>query len=1247
MHVAQSFMWRSSINLWTGSPGGAEAYGGECKDWDMEEEVWKIARGTLNSELCLVSGSLAFVHRLLNAGADPTRMVISLQCGTDGKVRGLPKTGLSWCRLQHHCVGGATNIKSWIGYGQNLSVEQSSLFPDQVKRRMRDLLNPTAMGKRLTVEDMDLDDLKTAEYAHPERYKTAGLHPGGLWPAHRPGSYIIAPSVFSKTGWVKRQPTDQELAQFWDVPVGIVPKVNSLGIKKTGILTEAPGKILWESLSRLKLFELKEDLVEEEKTKAMIPTFGLVPMSEESTTSGFAKATKSDDAEVPVYIWNHYVMLAWNLERNRQGEPEIEPGPAEEREFDRLRKVMLRWWRRNLTRSFISYLKLEYGPDWQHLDSKELKLDLETGRDAIHRACGASFFEWEDGSTLFFWRWHPEFRKSARDGVPWRIKGALPKFMRRQKKERDKTIKLKVAKKLGKVKHRRYIEKGYVKSLTSYFAVPKGTDDIRMVYDATASGLNESCWTPKFGMYTVNSVLDSVDFGTYMGDRDLGEMFLNFPIDRAIRPYVGIDLGPYWSDMARDGDDSEPPQLIHRWSRNMMGAKPSPYNSIQSSLWVEDVIRGDHTDGRNALRWDGVMLNLPGFADYDPSLPWVYKYIVRPDGSKDIAPDYKGFVDDLRPSGPSDLECWRSMSRIGKLFQYHGIQDAARKVRPPTQRPGAWAGAIVRVLPEGIGVAIGEDKWSKFRRIVGKWSERLKQERERIRVDEDSWKEDNTFVEKWKERCKGGDVRIKVSHKEMEKDRGFLVHVARTYPSTRPYLKGFHLTLDSWRDHRDKEGWKENKKEILCEDDDSMSVESLGSEDEESSWASEGSDGGVGGVNLKAGLNRGSRAGWEPPPKSVKTVPRFQYDLDALLAFATHDYAPTRIVRPRGQIRVCYGFGDASGSGLGSSFKLKSGLRIRFGVWGSDEDDKSSNFRELRNLVEALEDLWVQGELVGVEVFIFTDNSTAERAFYKGSSSSRLLFELILRLHELEMKAGAKIHIVHCSGTRMIDQGSDGLSRGDMNEGVMEGEDMLSFVPTHLGAFERSPDLLEWVRSWCLDEECEPLSVDEWYTKGQDIEGGEVNREEIWMPTYGTGVRLWAPPPAAALTAVEEMRRARHKRQKSTHIVVCPRLMTYLWLRPLLKEADLCFEIPPGAAGFWPRESYEPLFVFVCFPFIREDPWKLKGCPRLLAVERKLRKLFQDGEGDGRSILRQLLKLSGQLATMSPKLVRQVLFYKE
>jgi hypothetical protein len=73
----------------------------------------------------------------------------------------------------------------------------------------------------------------------------------------------------------------------------------------------------------------------------------------------------------------------------------------------------------------------------------------------------------------------------------------------------------------------------------------------------------------------------------------------------------------------------------------------------------------------------------------------------------------------------------------------------------------------------------------------------------------------------------------------------------------------------------------------------------------------------------------------------------------------------------------------------------------------------------------------------GSELFVFTDNSMAERTYYKGSLSSPKLHQMILELRKMEMSGKFIIHFIWILGKRMIAQGSDGLSRGDFSSGVM------------------------------------------------------------------------------------------------------------------------------------------------------------------------------------------------------------------
>ncbi len=109
---------------------------------------------------------------------------------------------------------------------------------------------------------------------------------------------------------------------------------------------------------------------------------------------------------------------------------------------------------------------------------------------------------------------------------------------------------------------------------------------------------------------------------------------------------------------------------------------------------------------------------------------------------------------------------------------------------------------------------------------------------------------------------------------------------------------------------------------------------------------------------------------------------------------------------------MSYGFGDASGTGFGASFAITNAVVVHQGVWGSAEDNSSSNFQELSNLVSSLEFGGQRGNLDLTEVWIFTDNTTAEAVFYKGHSPSPKLNYLALRLCLLEMGGRCKIHMV-------------------------------------------------------------------------------------------------------------------------------------------------------------------------------------------------------------------------------------------
>jgi hypothetical protein len=255
------------------------------------------------------------------------------------------------------------------------------------------------------------------------------------------------------------------------------------------------------------------------------------------------------------------------------------------------------------------------------------------------------------------------------------------------------------------------------------------------------------------------------------------------------------------------------------------------------------------------------------------------------------------------------------------------MQDAPRKRRLPSKTPGAWAGSVVSTNEDGVFVEVSQERWDKTKLILKALEEVLE------------------------------DDGPSFSHKTLLSNRGFLIYVARTYPAMIPYLKGLHLTIEHWRDDRDPEGWpdlpaiqqkrkKRSDEEILNTFEDHYSF-----------------------VAALADLQEASDE--NTPPEMVSPVPHLASDVRCMLELFSEETPAVHCVRGDSYSTVVYRCGDASGSGFGSAFvadgqkdpfsKFDNEIAYRVGVWGSDSDTVSSNFRELRNIVESIEDQVEQG----------------------------------------------------------------------------------------------------------------------------------------------------------------------------------------------------------------------------------------------------------------------------------------------
>jgi hypothetical protein len=1031
--------------------------------------------------------------------------------------------------FQHQALGGVTDGNFRLFAAVRRSLHLGSLFgtaeTSSVPGFLHHILNPLVTGRRVRA-DLPLPALPHGEVILPWRQRFGD---------------ILAPTVYSKTRLIQRPLTESEMLKVLDVPASVCQDLSPVLATHWKRSLTVPCKIRVVALDCIEQLLAprtsapdevsRGDLLphhtpeENPSTNFFSPVAG--PSDDDSVQSdadtviqgnlnsleGDAKAAKADNATIPVSLWNSFL---------RSRVPSFESIPADrfKSALDVLRSFLLRWWKRRVTASFASWWK-------KHNTACQLTGDLPSlsaynaGCVAVSYAAEASWWTWDAGSAVFFWNWRPEFQMDAALGIPPRFMDAPPHCTLRQRAPRVQAIRSQEAAKLAKVVKQGYIvlpSSGQLLSLTHFFSVPKTIFDIRMVYDATKSGLNFALWSPWFALDTVDAVIRSMEGGTWSVDNDQADMFLNFWLHEDLRPYVGVDFSQHRSLMASHFDSDFEIMKVGLWSRPAMGITSSPYDAVQGGLRIKRSILGDRHLASNPFRWATVDANLPGAYPYAPGRSWMTKR--RADGS--LASDIHSYVDNGRETGATYDDAWLASTRVGKVNAHLGCQDAARKRRAPAQVPGAWAGASMSTDDTDVYKSVTQERWEKLKTRL-------------------SWISEHYDGSRW-----GFAQRPLLEHAELERIRGFLVYVTRTYKALTPYLKGVHLTLDSWRGNRNDDGWR---------------------------LATPLSD-----IGHPLGLC--AEPVLEDAPPKVKAVPRLQKDIQTFLKFTASAIPPQVRARPVALAVGVFGFGDASGAGFGVSawFDEDPELDVEYGLWTDETSNQSSNFRELLNLVLYIERLIKEGRITeATELFLFTDNFVSERCFYNGSSKSRTLHELIERIRALEMVGAIFVHLVWVAGTRMISQGTDGLSRGDLSNGVLGGEHMLKHVPLNETVLDRCFEAVEWLQSSVVGGDWRVLEFDDWFDRVHTTDGSF----------------FWFPPPAVADVAVEQLCESKHIRPWNTHVFACPALMTARWRKQLMKVADVVFVVPVGC-DVWPSNMHEPLVVGLICPLLSSSPWQIK-----------------------------------------------------
>ena len=186
------------------------------------------------------------------------------------------------------------------------------------------------------------------------------------------------------------------------------------------------------------------------------------------------------------------------------------------------------------------------------------------------------------------------------------------------------------------------------------------------------------------------------------------------------------------------------------------------------------------------------------------------------------------------------------------------MQDASRKRTSPSQAPGPWAGTVTHTIGGRICGTVSQEKWDKTKRLICEMAAMVECERLML----------------------GRLLQI----------RRFLMYVVRTYPWINPYMKGLHLTIDSWRPFRGPDGFKLRGKELenalACGVDDGLPCRRADDDDDNCPPGDA--------ANLGAAAVKGGK-----PPLEVEPVPRFLDDLVYLQELVESDTPPQQLYRAK------------------------------------------------------------------------------------------------------------------------------------------------------------------------------------------------------------------------------------------------------------------------------------------------------------------------------------------------------------
>jgi hypothetical protein len=437
---------RRPVWLWTLRPGEwssiqisatdmarlQENYASTMEKFGSSVEFVESWTDSMPVDVWWVSGTEPYIDNLLglnNASGLPCVVWRS----SAGRRTPKATNDMRWYSVVHQNVGGVTNARGIFG----ASGLDDIAMPKDLPRTLAHVLQHSLRGIPCPPDLMDphytVHDRLSIGRAQPSRYSL---------------------KLMSRTGWCKRPLGDMEFAMAYELPdflswqpdffSEIVP-MQLFRAVMDAVLAQLNPVLAGRNLKRPKVMVPSGQMVTIDRH--WLPTLARWIPGTWTDTPISDRAVKADNANIEFFPWHARIQS-------------ILPGVGV-RDIATFERCLLRSWCLKLLRSFLAYLRVTYGANWvsclayarakgsaptpfpkrrrvEPLNMgggggdgggdesseaafwlrQELLIDATKGRLVLAQVVESSWWEWSNGSALFFWRWIGKDQiRAARDGM--------------------------------------------------------------------------------------------------------------------------------------------------------------------------------------------------------------------------------------------------------------------------------------------------------------------------------------------------------------------------------------------------------------------------------------------------------------------------------------------------------------------------------------------------------------------------------------------------------------------------------------------------------------------------------------------------------------------------------------------------------------------------------------------------------------------------------------------------------------